>query len=459
MGALFAAVALAQRELLLFCAVLFTLGALDDLAVDLLWLSRRAWRRVTVYRFRRPMRVADLPAPERPGRLALFVAAWAEAGVIGSMLATTARRWAAADVLIFVGCYPNDSETIAEAQAAAELDPRIQVVVHDRSGPSTKACCLNRLWRALMEEERASGPVKAVALHDAEDLVHRDEPRLFDLLIERKALVQLPVVPLTEPGSRWIGGHYADEFAEAHTKQLVLREAIGAGLPSAGVGCAIDRQMLGRVAEVRGGMPFDASSLTEDYELGLSLRDLGGSAMLARVRDADGELVATRAHFPATLDAAVRQKSRWLAGIALIGWDRLGWSGGWRELWMRLHDRRAPLSALVLAAAYLALVLTLLLWAGEALGWGRMAPLAPWLALLLMLNVGLLAWRLFMRAVFVGRLYGWRDALRAVPRVLISNVIAIVAARRALVIYLRHLAGSPPQWDKTRHAFPRAIHG
>ena len=66
-------------------------------------------------------------------------------------------------------------------------------------------------------------------------------------------------------------------------------------------------------------------------------------------------VVATREYFPATLDAAVAQKARWMTGIALAGWDRLGWSGGLAERWMRLRDRQSLLAALVLGAAYLAL--------------------------------------------------------------------------------------------------------
>ena len=78
-------------------------------------------------------------------------------------------------------------------------------------------------------------------LHDAEDVVHPLELKLFDRLIEHAGLVQLPVVPLIDPDSRWIGGHYCDEFAEAHIKELVVREAVGAAIPLAGVGCAIER--------------------------------------------------------------------------------------------------------------------------------------------------------------------------------------------------------------------------
>jgi adsorption protein B len=130
-------------------------------------------------------------------------------------------------------------------------------------GPTTKADCLNRLWERLLEDEAAEGVrAKAVVLHDAEDVVHSAELRVFDQLIERFDLVQLPVLPLLDKGSRWIAGHYADEFAEAHGKEMLVRQWLGAGLPSAGVGCAFSRSILDRIAQQSGGRPFDAASLT-----------------------------------------------------------------------------------------------------------------------------------------------------------------------------------------------------
>ena len=81
---------------------------------------------------------------------------------------------------------------------------------------------------------------KAVVLHDAEDVVHRSNcvVRPGDRAC---GSVQLPSSSRWSPGSRWISGHYCDEFAEAHGKELVVREAVGAAVPLAGVGCAIER--------------------------------------------------------------------------------------------------------------------------------------------------------------------------------------------------------------------------
>src|SRR4029079_9336105 len=138
-----------------------------------------------------------------------------------------------------------------------------------------------------------------------------------DLLSGRAAVIQLPVLPLPDPHSRWIGGHYCDEFAEAHTKELVVREAVGAAIPLAGVGCAIARTPLARLAAMHEGRPFAGSSLTEDYEKGTRIRALGLKTMFVRLPARPGErgIVASRGHFPATLGSAVRQKARWLGGV------------------------------------------------------------------------------------------------------------------------------------------------
>ena len=455
MGAesLYSLAELVLRELALFAAVGFLVGGLDDLLLDLAWMLRRLRGWYDPAPAAAPLLCSFGPPAER-GRLAVFVPAWEEAGVIGPMLAHTARAFAGQDYRLFAGCYPNDPLTAAEIRAVARDAAAVTPVVCPRPGPTTKADCLNALWRALEEEERESGRrFKAVVLHDAEDVVDPDEIALFDRLVEDHALVQIPVIPLVDPRSRWIAGHYCDEFAEAHAKNLVVRNALGAGVPSAGVGCAIDRDMLGDIAAQRGGAPFDAESLTEDYELGLRIAERGGRSAFVRMRREDGPgLIAVRAHFPARLAAAVRQKSRWITGIALAGWDRLGWSGGVAETWMRLRDRRAILAALVLAAAYAAL----LLWAGfAAVAWWLGAPgpqASPALLALLRLNLALLVWRLAMRAAFTARCYGWREGARAVPRALVSNVVSMIAARRALARYL----AAPRQavWEKTGHVFP-----
>ena len=445
------------HELTLFAVVGFLLGGIDDLLIDAIWLVRSVVRRFTIYRRYRRVDAGTLTAPQTPGRMIIFIPAWDESAVIGQMVGYALRTLDHENFCIYVGCYPNDLATFA-AVSALRSD-RVRTVVCTQAGPTTKADCLNNLWRRLVLDEMAEGfRAKAIILHDAEDLVHSAELKIFDSLIERFALVQLPVLPLPVPGSRWVSGHYSDEFAEAHGKTLIVREAIGASIPAAGVGCAFARDLLDHVAAKRGGSPFDKDSLTEDYEIGLRLAEFGGDGAFVRMPgERSPATVAVRAHFPATLEAAVRQKSRWIAGIALAGWDRLGWRGGWAERWMRLHDRRALIGAIVLVAAYLALVLTAILWVGHVLLGTAQPQGSPLLDLMLSCSSFILVWRLGVRCAFVTRAYGWLEGLYAIPRAIVGNVIAIIAARRALWLYLRMRRDGVTRWDKTAHAFPAAV--
>ncbi|MEG3181443.1 glycosyl transferase family protein [Sphingomonas sp. LT1P40] len=436
------------REAMLFAAIGFLIGGIDDLAVDLAYL----WCRICNWFRPEPPRALDKPA----GRIAIFIAAWDESAVIGQMLRATLARYDYPDYRLYVGVYPNDTATIAIVEAVAAIDARVRPVIGLNPGPTTKADCLNSLWRTLLDDESREGEAHAVVLHDAEDLVHPDELRVFAAYLTDHAAVQVPVLPLPDPRSPLISGHYLDEFATAHTVHLAVRETLRAGIPFAGVGCAIDRKMLARIADARGGDPFDDTSLTEDYELGLTVAALGGRTKLARVRDGDGELVAVRAYFPAALSAAVRQKARWMTGIALAGWDRVGWgrAGAIGDHWMRMRDRRATLAIPVLAIAYLALVA----WGLSLAGHGVTATAMPLpegaMRWLLGINAVLLGWRVLCRALCTGRAHGWRQAALSVPRIFVANLVALLAARRALKIYWPTLDGKRPHWEKTAHHFP-----
>lgn len=435
---------LTEHELLLFAAVFFAFGVIDELAVDIayIWL-RLTGRGTTAY-----IDEKELPSRTLTGPAAVFIPTWQESAVIGPTIAHLLTAWPQDSLRLYVGCYRNDTHTLASALVAARGDCRVRLVVHGRDGPTSKADCLNRLYRALCQDEARSGvQMRMVLLHDAEDMVDPAALALLDSAISDAEFVQLPVMALPQSNSRLIGSHYSDEFAEAHGKTLVVRDALGAAVPGAGVGCAIARAILVKI----GSEPFARDSLTEDYELGLAISSLGGRSRFLRCRAQCGRLIATRAFFPARLDVAVRQKTRWMHGIALQSWDRLGWSGSGVNLWMQLRDRRGPLAAILLAVAYVLVVTVVFTWAGTKLGILEPVPFSPMLKLLLVVNFLGFIWRALARARFTGREYGWREGLLAIPRTFVSNIIGIMAGRRALVAYIRTLRGAPMVWDKTDH--------
>lgn len=441
---------LVQHELLLFAGIFFLLGAIDEIGVDFVWL----WLKLTG-RLHEPKLGAPGEVPSKPldGAAAVFIPTWQEAAVIGATLAHALEAWPQRELTIYVGCYRNDPATIAAVLKAAGPDRRLRLVVHDVAGPTTKADCLNRIYHALTVDERRLGrSARMVVLHDAEDMVDPAALSLLDRAMSEAQLAQIPVLPEPQWRSRWIGSHYLEEFAEAHGKAMVVRDALGAGIPLAGVGCAIAREALERLAdESPAAAPFSADCLTEDYELGLSIADRGGRARFLRYRHPDGRLVATRAFFPSQLEAAVRQKTRWIHGIAFQAWDRLGWRGNPVEVWMRIRDRRGPLAAFVLAMAYALLIISTVVWGLGSLGYGKPVEASPALEVVLWLNFASLVWRIAWRFGFTAREYGWAEGLRAILRIPVSNIIAIMAGRRAVSAYVRSLGGRALKWDKTEH--------
>ena len=448
--------AIVEHELLLFAAVFFLIGAADELAMDLAWLWMRMTGKIRDWRIQRSA-VVDRPLS---GPCAVLIPAWREEDVIADTIRHALMSWPQRELRIYVGCYRNDTVTAEAILRGAQGDQRVRLVIHGRDGPTTKADCLNRLYEAMETDERRMGArYHMVLLHDAEDMVDAAALSLLDRALQDADFVQLPVLPEPQKASRWIGSHYCEEFAESHGKAMVVRDRLGAALPAAGVGCAFSRDMLGEIARIDGALaPFSVESLTEDYELGIKIKAAGGTARFLRVRGEDGRLVATRACFPARLDEAVRQKGRWVHGIALQGWDRLGWSGGLGEWWMRLRDRRGPMSALVLMVGYVLLLLSGGLTIDGGFGLERTWMSDPMLLNLLLLNLLSLGWRAAMRFAFTTREYGLAEGVRAVLRLPVTNIIAIMSARRAVFAYARTLAGGKPRWEKTpHHTHPAAI--
>lgn len=481
-----------QTELLLFCVIWFLIGGIDDILIDLIWMARWCYRRLTLYRHKGPMDItafidkSDLNYSALRKKQnaqyeyhAIFVPAWREADVIGEMLNGCRRAWAQCNIAhrIYVGCYPNDNATIAQVIEAAKHNPNISLILCSKDGPTTKADCLNHLWRAMLRDELKQGiKAKSIILHDAEDRPHADSLAIFDRLIGENDIVQLPVIPIAAPGSQLVSGHYCDEFCESHGKAMVVREALGAAIPLAGVGCAIERNCLGRWALNKNGLPFAIDSVTEDYELGIQIGSAGRGGIMVRMRDSEGQLIGTRAYFPTTLDAAIKQKSRWILGIALSGWDRLGWASAsvrnkpaverrsarikkhplqlpynLGENWMRLRDRRGIFSAFTICCAYLMLLLSGLLWIAQYGGHYTFNPLSDIMQSLILCSSFVLLWRFIMRSAFLYYHYGFMQACYALPRMITSNIISILAARRAVTLYYKYCFGETIKWEKTQH--------
>src|ERR1700712_4476445 len=94
------------------------------------------------------------------------------------------------------------------------------------------------------------------------------------------------------------------------------------------------------------------------------------------------------------------QKTRWVHGIAFQSWDRLGWSRRPVDIWMALRDRRGPLTALVLTAAYTLLVIETILAVARAAGQKAGLEPSPFIKTAVSLSLAAVVWRIAVGGLF-----------------------------------------------------------
>jgi adsorption protein B len=451
----------------IYLAILYIIFAVDDLIFDFTyWIGAIFgwWKRPTLTQ----QELEEVPE----ARVAIVVPAWHEAAVIGRMLTYNAGRIDYGDYDFWIGTYPNDPETQTEVDRIRGFLPHAYRVTTNHDGPTSKADCLNAILADVIRHEvRTKRRYDIVLMHDPEDIIHPLELRILNWHFRNTDadFIQLPVFSTAPNLYDLVAGTYIDEFAEMYAKNMHVRQKLSPFVPSAGVATGIRRAALDELVDDSGGLPFATNSLTEDYDLGLKMAISGRKtrylAQKVRLRAPEGtkpveELVATFAPFPNTFQTAVRQRTRWMAGIVFQSWQHWRWPGTLGLKWTLAHDRRGPLGYLVLFFGYL-LVLYII-----AYSWIRTfnrpdlpAILSdPLFTVLFTIGLLIMANRLLQRAIAVGRFYGPGQAVLAIFRTPFSNIVNMFATVRASYQYVRsRRLGIPMAWDKTEHSIPPIV--
>lgn len=467
---------------LVVLACLFTISGLDDLFIDVYFWIRYSYRLWKMRRYQ-PLTYEQLITPPEQA-IAVLVPCWHEANVIGTMLKHNTSAIDYSHYIFFVGVYPNDPATVAEVQALAQLNPHVQCVVGDTPGPTNKAANLNAIYQYIKTFEKTRHePFKIFVFHDSEDVVHPLSFKLYNYLVPRKDMIQIPVFPLEVNFWNFTHWLYADEFAESHTKDIVVREALKAHVPSAGVGTAFSRRALQTLEDATTGLPFSTDSLTEDYHTSLALRmrhlqpifvtqsvtrmhwQRKGLFNRKYIQIPTKEYIATRALFPTEYVKAVRQKARWIIGIVFQEWDHSSWTKDWRIRYTLMHDRKSFITHFINGFSYLIFSFWLIYSLVT-----KNNPDYPslqeqfnahrWVWWLIVAVSIIMVERLVQRMIAIHRIYGWRPLLLAIPRVFYGNILNLHALLRAYRLYFAatkpkiNQPASQPKWDKTDHEFP-----
>lgn len=453
--------------------VVYLVSGLDEMVMTFAFFVWRLYRRFVLLRGRERLNLTLLD--RKPEQMAaIMVPAWQEAAVIGRMLRYAIRNIDYRRYMIFVGVYPNDPNTLAVVEAVmAEHPDHVRIAIVANPGPSTKSDCLNSVMRTIAAWEQESGEsVDFYVLHDAEDYVPRYGLKCFNYLIPQKAIVQIPVFPLAAPWWSLTEGHYMDEFAQLHVKDLRVREWLTGGVPSAGVGTAFSRGAMDLAWHDDADGVFREDLLTEDYEISMQLLRLGapsafftGNIVGARPEPERYRLYAlpgmpaVRGEFPGRFWASVRQKTRWTLGITLQGWETLGWYGNFWQRYVLFRDRKPLFTNIANAFAYAFLLMALVIWVLSETVLPDLHPRSvfpdnPVFAHIMRANMVLLAAFFIVRASCTFLAYGPVAAIMSVPRVVWGNFVNFVATVRAIrqFFFARRQGIKHIPWEKTDHA-------
>lgn len=444
-----------------FCliAILAVLGSLvftiDDLWIDFCAaLFRLKPRELS---FKDEFRLRNL----KQKRIAIMVASWQEHQIIERMVEGNIAQIEYQSYSFFLGVYPNDHKTLEVALRLQREHSNVIVVINSKNGATTKGQMLNEIVRTILNAERATGLTYDLFLmQDSEDVLH---PLLLQVINEASLtadFVQTPVFSFDVPFTGWTRGTYLEEFSEGHTKDLLVRERLGAAIPSAGVGTALSRRLVLAYTFRTGGRLLREDTLTEDYDLGLRTKALGlKSKFVCCYRtDLNGnrDFVATREFFPSTVKASIRQKTRWTLGIAFQGRDNLGWDGEWIDRYFFFRDRRGPLNGIVM-------ILGLITLAGFLLSMLGLFDLPTLLhsslfVILAALNGFNMFVRVIQRARCVARVHSAKHVWAVPIRWPVGMWINAMASFHAFKNYhLAKRAGEVPRWEKTAHELPASF--
>lgn len=466
-----------------YAAIAIFISSVDDAFLDLYFWVLQAQRVITRPFRRVPTTQQLMEMPEK--RIAIMVPAWQESDVIARMLMNTLTTLDYQKYDIFVGCYPNDLDTIREVDRVARQQKQVIRAMVGHPGPTSKADCLNWMIQNIFaHEEKAGVRYEIFAMQDSEDVIHPMSFKVVNAYLDHTDMVQLPVLSMPRKWNELIPCHYMDEFAEWHGKDLIARSALTRLVPSAGVATSFSRRCIELLCQERENQPFNTDSLTEDYDVGHRLFEEGLTSEFVRywakvpvgeVKRRHGgmktiyrkELVGTREYFPDRMDVSVKQKSRWMLGISYLGWKQLGWIGPFSHRYFLYRDRKAIWTAPTGMLAYAIVFQWALYWLVAKL-FPTVGPLPPlidptsWVWTLVLINFAFLVNRVSHRIIFTASAHGLKHAVLAPVRMVVANYVGFLASMRAARRFAWHMiTGERITWDKTMHAYPSMaeIHG
>ncbi|MCC6865097.1 MAG: phage adsorption protein NrfB [Ignavibacteria bacterium] len=436
--------------LLWICSILLVISGIDDVLVDLLyWFNR--------WKYYRSLPKMDDVLSAGENSIALVICAWREYKVIGRTLTYALSKMRYSNFTIFVGVYPNDTKTLEVVKRIAQKNNKVVICVNSHDGPTTKADNLNNVYESIKRFEKDNGKnFDVISIHDSEDFIHPLTLKIDNYLIMHQGIdaVQIPVVPIKDDRGKFIHRTYCDAFAEVHSKDLIVRQALKVFIPFAGTGMSFRREIFMNL-DSHFPQVFNEANLTEDYELGLRLFKMGYKTAYINLlldKNNPNSRVATGEYFPNTFWAAVKQRSRWTAGICFQNWKMHKWAGNLWTKYFLMRDRKTIFSNFMVLLSNLVFAFFLLYLLGFGLGirvFESAVEQNTALWFFLWACFFFMVWRLLHRFIFTYSWYGLKYAFFSLIRLNFDNLINFFATFRALKVFMN--MKNKVVWESTEH--------
>lgn len=387
---------------------------------------------LTLYTWDKPKTKARAPDTFGPPSFSFTVMLPArhEEAVIQDTIDRVAQANYPAELIeVLVICSADDVGTISKAEEKIdelrmESPVEVSMVVFE-DGPVNKPHGLN-CGLALSRAD-------VVTVFDAEDDIHADIFNVVNtIMCEEDVRVVQSGVQLMDFDASWYSALNVLEYFFWFKSRLHYYSRLGA-IPLGGNTVFFDRDMLRRI----GG--WDEQNLTEDAEIGLRL-----SAAGEQIRVVYDDRYVTKEETPPTLQAFIRQRTRWSQGFM-----QTLHKGTWRDLptrrqrWLALYTLGFP-QAQALLAIYVPLSLLMML----------VFKTPVLVALISYLPVAMLLAHYLTSVV---GLYEFTDAhgLKASPTAVLHMAIAwfpyqLLISYASLRAVRRQMKGLS-DWEKTQH--------
>jgi len=200
---------------------------------------------------------------------------------------------------------------------------------------------------------------------------------------------------------------------------------------------------------------FNDVNLTEDYELGMRFYQLGLKTGFFNVKldgDKNSTRVATAEFFPNKFWPAVKQRSRWIAGICLQNWKAHKWDGNLTTKYFLFRDRKPLLSFWSTFLSNLLLLYFIYLAVGYVFKFDNSlitGKISPVLVYLMTFNLVFMISKGVHRFIFTSGWYGAMYGFASIFRLVIDSFINFFAIIRSVSVFRK--TKHKVVWDATTH--------